>query len=62
MTVGEILKVIHAGDQISIQDSNGRIYNGLCIDFLTDCEWVDEVINHKVDRIRSYNCVTIIFC
>lgn len=62
MKVKDIISLIYSYDEISIQDSNGRLYNGECQNFKTTCNWACEVLNNTVNGIRSYNNTTIIFC
>lgn len=61
MRLKDILSTISAMDEVSIQDSEGRIYNGLNGDFRATCEWAYEVLDYKVDRIRAFNSFVIIF-
>lgn len=61
MKLKDIISLIYAYDDISVQDTNGRIYNGECQDFRATCEWAYEVLDSTVNGIRSDNDVTIIF-
>ena len=62
MKLSDVISLIYAFDEISVQDSNGRIYNGECQDFRATCEWAYEVLDNTVNGIKSYNDITIIFC
>lgn len=61
MTLQDIISTISAIDNVSIQDKNGRIYNGPNGDFKATCEWAHEVLDSKVERIRAYDNFVIVF-
>lgn len=60
MTLANIISMISAIDEISIQDENGVVFNGKCQDFRATFDDANKILEHKVERIRSYNSVTII--
>lgn len=60
MTLSNVISMISAIDEVSIQDKTGFVFNGTCQDFRATCDKAKELLDCEVDRIRSYNSVTII--
>ena len=60
MKLKDILHFISAGDEVSIQDCNGNVFNGLGKDFYTTYKKAFELAELPVDRIRAYKGVIIL--
>lgn len=60
MKLKDILHFISACDEISVQDCNGNIFNGLGQDFYATYEGAYELAELPVDRIRAYEGVIVL--